>query len=196
MGKPYSMGELLVAAIEGGGIDAPGGGAVFDRDCDSRDMGAAEAGHRGASSGQTRHGAPSSLGAKGECRAAIAHDHWKTNTFCRLASRVSLRRCFWTGQWTENASSPMSSRTLAPALRRGDLVVMDNLATHKVAGIRQAIEPCGAGAKLHYVPPHGPVLNPIENAFRQAQGACAEVCRANPRYTRASRCQCVATVQT
>lgn len=52
---------------------------------------------------------------------------------------------------------------LAPALRPGDIVVMDNLAAHKVAGIRQAIE--AAGARLLYLPPYSPDLNPIENAF-------------------------------
>jgi len=52
---------------------------------------------------------------------------------------------------------------LAPTLRPGDLVVMDNLAAHKVMGIRQAIEACGA--ELRYLPPYSPDLNPIENAF-------------------------------
>jgi transposase len=40
---------------------------------------------------------------------------------------------------------------------------MDNLAAHKVAGVRQAIEACSA--ELHYLPPYSPDLNPIENAF-------------------------------
>jgi transposase len=52
---------------------------------------------------------------------------------------------------------------LAPTLRPGDIVVMDNLAPHKVAGVKQAIEACGT--ELHYLPPYSPNLNPIENAF-------------------------------
>ena len=52
---------------------------------------------------------------------------------------------------------------LAPTLRPGDIVVMDNLAAHKVAGVRQAIE--AGGAELRYLPPYSPDLNPIENAF-------------------------------
>lgn len=52
---------------------------------------------------------------------------------------------------------------LAPTLRQGDIVVMDNLAAHKVTGVRQAIE--ARGAKLHYLPPYSPDFNPIENAF-------------------------------
>ncbi len=52
---------------------------------------------------------------------------------------------------------------LAPTLRPGDIVVMDNLSSHKVKGVRQAIE--AAGAELRYLPPYSPDLNPIELAF-------------------------------
>lgn len=52
---------------------------------------------------------------------------------------------------------------LVPVLKSGDIVVMDNLSSHKVAGIREAIE--AAGAELRYLPPYSPDLNPIELAF-------------------------------
>lgn len=52
---------------------------------------------------------------------------------------------------------------LVPVLKAGDIVVMDNLSSHKVAGIREAIE--AAGAELRYLPPYSPDLNPIEMAF-------------------------------
>ncbi|GAC1667129.1 MAG: hypothetical protein PVS2B1_25400 [Candidatus Dormibacteraceae bacterium] len=52
---------------------------------------------------------------------------------------------------------------LAPELKAGDIVVMDNLGSHKVAGVRQAIE--AAGARLRYLPPYSPDLNPIEQVF-------------------------------
>lgn len=52
---------------------------------------------------------------------------------------------------------------LAPALKPGDIVVMDNLSSHKVNGVRQAIE--AAGAELRYLPPYSPDFNPIELAF-------------------------------
>jgi len=52
---------------------------------------------------------------------------------------------------------------LAPALRPSDIVVMDNLSSHKVAGVREAIE--AVGAELRYLPPYSPDLNPIELAF-------------------------------
>ena len=51
-----------------------------------------------------------------------------------------------------------------PALTPGDTVIMDNLAAHKVAGVRQANK--AAGAHLLYLPAYGPDFNPIENAVR------------------------------
>ena len=56
---------------------------------------------------------------------------------------------------------------LVPALRPRDLVILDNLATHKVAGVRQAIEAAGAG--LLYLPPYSPDFNPIENLWSQVK---------------------------
>jgi transposase len=52
---------------------------------------------------------------------------------------------------------------LAPALEPGDVVVLDNLAAHKVDGVRQAI--AAAGASILYLPPYSPDLNPIEQLF-------------------------------
>ena len=54
-------------------------------------------------------------------------------------------------------------RVLVPTLNKGDIVIMDNLPVHKVVGVRKAIE--NAGAKLIYLPPYSPDLNPIEQAF-------------------------------
>ena len=52
---------------------------------------------------------------------------------------------------------------LVPTLHKGEVVMMDNLASHKVAGIREAIE--GAGCTLCYLPAYSPDLNPIEQFF-------------------------------
>ena len=52
---------------------------------------------------------------------------------------------------------------LAPTLREGNIVVMDNLSSHKVAGVKAAIEK--TGARLRYLPPYSPDLNPIEQFF-------------------------------
>ena len=57
---------------------------------------------------------------------------------------------------------------LAPTLKRGDVVVMDNLGSHKGAGVRAAIE--AAGATLLYLPLYSPDCNPIENAFADLAG--------------------------
>ena len=54
-------------------------------------------------------------------------------------------------------------QVLCPKLKPGDVVVMDNLSAHKVAGVRSLIEACGA--RLLYLPPYSPDLNPIEKAW-------------------------------
>jgi len=54
-------------------------------------------------------------------------------------------------------------RVLVPALRPGDVVIMDNLGSHKGVGVRAAIET--AGAELRFLPPYSPDFNPIENAY-------------------------------
>ena len=56
-----------------------------------------------------------------------------------------------------------SDRLLVPTLSPGDIVIMDNLGSHKRPGVRAAIQ--AAGAKLFYLPPYSPDFNPIENAF-------------------------------
>jgi len=60
-------------------------------------------------------------------------------------------------------------KVLAPTLSPGDTVVIDNLASHKVTGVREAIE--AVGAKLLYLPPYSPDLNPIELAFAKFKTA-------------------------
>lgn len=54
-------------------------------------------------------------------------------------------------------------QVLCPSLQEGDVVVMDNLSAHKVKGVKQAIESCGA--KVLYLPPYSPDLNPIEKCW-------------------------------
>ena len=58
-------------------------------------------------------------------------------------------------------------RFLAPALRPGDVLVLDNLSSHKAAGVREAVE--AAGATLLYLPPYSPDLNPVEQAFAKLE---------------------------
>lgn len=95
---------------------------------------------------------------------AVPHGHWKTTTFV-----AALRHDGITAPVVVDGA--MDGRTflayvrqqLAPTLRCGDIVVMDNLASHKVSGVREAIE--GVGARVAYLPPYSPDLNPIELAF-------------------------------
>jgi transposase len=67
------------------------------------------------------------------------------------------------GPMTGPAFCAYVEQFLAPALAPGDVVVLDNLAAHKIAGVRQAI--AAAGASLLYLPPYSPDLNPIEQLF-------------------------------
>jgi transposase len=60
-------------------------------------------------------------------------------------------------------------QVLVPTLRKGDIVFMDNLPTHKVAGVREAIE--AVGARVRDLPAYSPDLNPIEQAFSRLKAA-------------------------
>ena len=98
------------------------------------------------------------------CRAAIPHGHWKTVTFVGgLTPAGFIAPMVLDGPIDGEAFRAWCEQMLAPVLRPGHLVIMDNLAAHKVAGVRQAIEACGA--RLLYLPPYSPDLNPIEQVF-------------------------------
>lgn len=96
--------------------------------------------------------------------AAVPHGHWKTSTFV-----AALRTTGFTaplvldGAINGEAFRAYVEQFLAPTLRPGDVVIMDNLGSHKVAGIREAIE--ARGASLLYLPAYSPDLNPIEQSF-------------------------------
>ena len=98
------------------------------------------------------------------CRAAVPHGHWKTVTFVGALTMAGfIAPMLLDGPMNGEAFLASCTQMLAPALRPGDLVIMDNLPAHKVAGVRKAIEACGA--TLLYLPPYSPDFNPIENAF-------------------------------
>jgi transposase len=96
--------------------------------------------------------------------ASVPWGHWKTTTFV-AALRVDgiAAPCVFDGPMDGPSFRAYIEQFVAPILRPGDVVVMDNLPSHKVAGIRQAIE--AAGAELRYLPPYSPDLNPIEQFF-------------------------------
>ena len=98
------------------------------------------------------------------CIAKVPHGHWKRTTF------IAALRC-------DGLTAPMVAdgsmdgalflayvqTCLCPTLRPGDIVIADNLSSHKVRGIREAIE--AVGASFLYLPPYSPDFNPIEKVF-------------------------------
>ena len=98
--------------------------------------------------------------------AAVPHGHWRTTTFIAgLRQSGVIAPLVLDGPMTGAAFRAYVEQALVPALQPGDVVVMDNLAAHKVAGIEEAI--ALAGASLLYLPPYSPDLNPIEQLIAQ-----------------------------
>jgi transposase len=77
--------------------------------------------------------------------------------------------CVFDGPRNRSSFLTYVEHFLAPTLRQGDIVVMDNLASHKVKGVKEAIEQ--AGATVRYLPAYSPDLNPIEQAFAKLKAA-------------------------
>ena len=94
----------------------------------------------------------------------VPHGRWETTTFIG-ALRINGFVAPLTSDGPVNGRLFLAwvEQHLVPTLTAGDIVVMDNLSSHKVCGVREAIE--GAGAELRYLPPYSPDLNPIELAF-------------------------------
>ena len=100
--------------------------------------------------------------------AAVPHGHWKTTTLIAALRHDGLTApCVFDGAINGARFLAYVEQGLAPTLRPGDVVVMDNLKVHKVNGVREAIE--AQGARLLYLPPYSPDLNPIELAFAKCK---------------------------
>ena len=96
--------------------------------------------------------------------------HWKTTTFiCGLRCDGLVAPWVLDGPMNGDAFRVYVEKVLAPTLSPGDMVVMDNLPSHKVQGVQQAIE--AKNATLVYLPPYSPDLNPIELVFAKLKGA-------------------------
>ena len=105
------------------------------------------------------------------------HGHWKTTTFIAAlrhdridapcvpphASRLAWGPRVFDGPINGDCFRAWTEQALAPTLQPGDLVILDNLSSHKVAGVKTAIE--DRGATVLYLPPYSPDLNPIEQVF-------------------------------
>ena len=96
----------------------------------------------------------------------VPQGHWRTTTLlCGPRADGLVAPSVPEGAADGLALLAYVEQVLAPGLRAGDVVVLDNLGSHKVAGVRGAIE--ARGASLLYLPPHSPDLNPIELAFSE-----------------------------
>ncbi len=107
-------------------------------------------------------------------RAGVPFGHWKTTTFT-----AGLRRTGMVAPWVldrpMNADAFLTyvTRVLVPELARGDVVIMDNLSSHKAPAVRAAIE--SVGARLLFLPPYSPDFNPIEQAFSKLKAHLRKV---------------------
>ena len=106
---------------------------------------------------------------RGERCHATAPGAWQTTTLSVALGVDGLRApMVLDGAMNGAAFLAYVDQVLAPELRAGDVVVMDNLSSHHVKGVREAIE--GAGAECLYLPPYSPDFNPIEQAFSKLKG--------------------------
>lgn len=97
-------------------------------------------------------------------RAFTPQGHWRTLTFLGALRNDRLTApCVFDRPINGQCFRAYVEQQLTPVLRPGDIVIMDNLGSHKSAAIRQAIK--AAGARLWFLPPYSPDLNPIEQAF-------------------------------
>ena len=108
---------------------------------------------------------------KGErLRASVPHGHWKTTTFVgALRSTGMVAPMVLDGPINGVSFQAYIDQVLVPELRPGDIVIMDNLGSHKGASVRDAIE--AAGAKLLYLPPYSPDLNPCMDGSCGSRGS-------------------------
>jgi len=96
--------------------------------------------------------------------APVPWGHWKTTTFIGALRQDGLiAPCAFDGPINGEKFRAWIEQFLVPELREGDIVILDNLPSHKVEGVRTAIET--AGGRLLYLPAYSPDLNPIEQWF-------------------------------
>jgi transposase len=97
-------------------------------------------------------------------RAGVPHGHWKTTTFVAGLRRTGMvAPMVLDGPINRDAFHAYVEQVLTPELNPGDVVIMDNLSSHKAPAVREMIE--AAGASLLFLPPYSPDFNPIEQAF-------------------------------
>jgi transposase len=106
--------------------------------------------------------------------AAVPHGHWKTTTFIGALRAEGLTApAVFDGAVNGESFLAYVEQVLVPTLRQGDIVILDNLPSHKVDGVQAAIE--AAGAQLRYLPPYSPDLNPIEQMFAKFKACLRKI---------------------
>ena len=97
-------------------------------------------------------------------RGHTPHGHWRTLTFlAALRCDCLTAPCVFDGPINGIAFRAYVDQILVPTLKPNDIVIMDNLGSHKSKAVREAIK--AAGARLFFLPPYSPDLNPIEQTF-------------------------------
>jgi transposase len=95
---------------------------------------------------------------------SVPHGHWMTSTFIAgLRCDGIIAPCLLDGAINGELFLAYVEQQLAPSLAPGEIVIADNLSSHKVVGVREAIE--ARGASLWFLPSYSPDLNPIEQVF-------------------------------
>ena len=94
----------------------------------------------------------------------MPHGHWRTLTFLAALRHDRIDApCVIDGPINGESFLAYVEQVLVPTLRPGDIVIIDNLGSHKGKAVRSAIR--AAGARLFFLPPYSPDLNPIEQVF-------------------------------
>ena len=101
--------------------------------------------------------------------AKVPHGKWKTTTFLAALHHDRIEApCVFDGPINGERFLAYVEQFLVPTLKPGDVVILDNLGSHKGKGVRRAIRK--AGAKLFFLPKYSPDLNPIEQVFSKLKG--------------------------
>jgi transposase len=116
------------------------------------------------------------------CVAAVPQGHWQTSTFIAALRCDGLAAPFLIeGAVNAEVFTAYLRHVLCPELKKGDLVILDNLSTHKISSVAELIT--AQGATVRYLPAYSPDLNPIEMAFAKLKAQLRQACRPLSRRT-------------
>ena len=131
----------------------------------------------GVNTSMTRRYGRSARGTR--CLASVPHGHWHTNTFLAGLRHDGVQAPWLLdGPLNGEAFLAYIQHVLGPTLQPGDIVIADNLSSHKVAGVKEALAQWGAS--IIYLPPYSQDLNPIENFFSLNSRPCSEKLQSAP----------------